>query len=116
MNAPENIPFVDLKAAYHRLRPEIDAAVAATLEGGWYILGEQVRAFEEEFAAYLSLESAVGLASGTDAILLALRACGVGPVDVVVRARTSRARRSDRTPRDVVPPSVGHRLPRPRGA
>ena len=84
MTTPENIPFVDLKAAYYRLRPEIDAAVATTLEGGWYILGEQVRAFEEEFAAYLSLESAVGLASGTDAVLLALRACGVGPGDEVV--------------------------------
>lgn len=84
MTAPENIPFVDLKAAYHRLRSEIDAAVAATLEGGWYILGEQVHAFEEEFAAYLSLGSAIGVASGTDAVLLALRACGVGPGDEVI--------------------------------
>lgn len=80
----EPIPFVDLKAAYHRLRPEIDAAVAATLEGGWYILGEQVRSFEGELAVYLSLESAVGVASGTDAVLLALRACGVGPGDEVI--------------------------------
>lgn len=80
----ENIPFVDLKAAYYRLRPEIDAAVAATLEGGWYILGEQVRAFEEEFAAWLSLGPAIGVASGTDAVLLALRACGVALGDEVI--------------------------------
>lgn len=84
MTTPENIPFVDLKAAYHRLRPEIDAAVAATLEGGWYILGEQMRAFEEEFAAWLSLGSAIGVASGTDAVLLALRACGVALGDEVI--------------------------------
>lgn len=84
MSTLENIPFVDLRAAYHRLRSEIDAAVADTLEGGWYILGEQVRAFEEEFAAYLSRESVVSVASGTDAVLLALRACGVGPGDEVI--------------------------------
>ena len=80
----ENIPFVDLKAAYFRLRAEIDAAVDTTLEGGWYILGAQVSAFEEEFAAYLGLNSAVGVASGTDAVLLALRACGIGPGDEVI--------------------------------
>lgn len=84
MTTLENIPFVDLRAAYHRLRTEIDAAVADVLEGGWYILGEQVSAFEEEFAAYLSRESVVSVASGTDAVLLALRACGVGPGDEVI--------------------------------
>lgn len=84
MDKRESIPFVDLTAAYRRLRPEIDAAVAATLESGWYILGQQVNAFEVEFAAYLGLDSAVGVASGTDAVLLALRACGVGPGDEVI--------------------------------
>ncbi len=80
----EAVPFVDLKAAYRRLQPEIDAAVAQALTGGWYILGESVRSFEAEFAAYLGLEAAVGVASGTDAVMLALRACGVGPGDEVI--------------------------------
>ena len=78
------IPLVDLKAAYHRLQAEIDAAVARVLASGWYILGPEVRAFESEFAAYLGVEHAVGVASGTDAVLLALRALGVGPGDEVI--------------------------------
>lgn len=79
-----DIPLVDLKAAYARLRPEIDAAVAQVLAGGWYILGPEVRAFEAEFAAWLGVGQAVGVASGTDAVLLALRALGVEPGDEVV--------------------------------
>ena len=78
------IPLVDLKAAYRRLQAEIDAAVARVLAGGWYILGPEVSAFESEFAAYLGVEHAVGVASGTDAVLLALRALGVGPGDEVI--------------------------------
>jgi dTDP-4-amino-4,6-dideoxygalactose transaminase len=54
------------------------------LEGGWYILGQEVTAFEEEFARYLGAAHAVGVGSGTDAIHLALRACGVGPGDAVL--------------------------------
>lgn len=80
----QTIPFVDLKAGYQRLSQEIDAAVARTLAGGWYILGAEVRAFEEAFAAYLGLPHAVGVASGTDAVMLALQACGVGPGDEVI--------------------------------
>jgi len=78
------IPLVDLKAAYHRLQGEIDAAVARVLAGGWYILGPEVAAFEAEFAAWLGVDHAVGVASGTDAVLLALRALGVGPGDEVI--------------------------------
>lgn len=84
MSDPDQIPFVDLKAAYGRLKPEIDAAVARVLAGGWYILGQEVRSFEDEFAAYLGLDDVVGVASGTDAVMLALRACGVGPGDEVI--------------------------------
>ena len=79
-----SIPLVDLKAAYRRLQAEIDAAIARVLAGGWYILGPEVSAFEAEFAAYLGVEHAVGVASGTDAVLLALRALGVGPGDEVI--------------------------------
>ena len=78
------IPLVDLKSAYARLRAEIDAATARVLAGGWYILGPEVSAFEAEFAAYLGAGHAVGVASGTDAVLLALRALGVGPGDEVI--------------------------------
>lgn len=78
------IPFVDLKAAYRRLQPEIDAAVGRVLAGGRYILGHEVEAFESEFAAFLGVDHVVGVASGTDALLLALRALGVGPGDEVI--------------------------------
>jgi dTDP-4-amino-4,6-dideoxygalactose transaminase len=79
-----HIPLVDMKAAYCRLKPEIDAAVGRVLAGGWYILGEEIRAFEAEFAAYLGVAHAVGVASGTDAVLLALCALGIGPGDEVI--------------------------------
>lgn len=79
-----SIYFVNLQAAYHAHKDEIDAAVAHVLQSGWYILGEQVRAFEQEFAAYCGAEHAVGVASGTDALLLALRALEIGPGDEVI--------------------------------
>lgn len=79
-----SIPQTDPRASYLAHREEIDAAITAVLEGGWYILGEQTRAFEREFAAYCDAHEAVGVASGTDALHLALRACGVGPGDAVI--------------------------------
>ena len=79
-----SISLVDLKAAYRRLQTEIDAATARVMSSGWYILGPEVAAFESEFAAYLGVEQAVGVASGTDAVLLALRALGIGPGDEVI--------------------------------
>ena len=78
------IPFVDLKASYLEIQSELDAAALEVLRSGWYVLGPQVRAFEEEFAAWLGLPDAAGVASGTDALLLALLACGVGPGDEVI--------------------------------
>lgn len=79
------VPFVDLRAAYHRLRHEIDAAIAEVVSGGWYILGEQTHLFEAEFAAYITSDGhAVGVASGTDALLLALKALNVGHGDEVI--------------------------------
>jgi len=66
------------------MRPEIDAAIAGVLDRGWFILGEEVRSFEEEFAAYCGTRYGVGVASGTDALHLALRAVGVGPGDEVI--------------------------------
>ena len=71
------------KAGYLARKEEIDQAVARTLASGWYILGEEVRGFEEEFAAYHGLAHAVGVASGTDGLRLALRALRVGAGNLV---------------------------------
>lgn len=78
------IPMVDLKTQYARLREEIDAAVHGVLESTAFILGPEVRAFEEEVAAYLGVAHAIGCASGTDALHLALRAAGIGEGDEVI--------------------------------
>ncbi|MCQ3979342.1 MAG: erythromycin biosynthesis sensory transduction protein eryC1 [Anaerolineae bacterium] len=78
------VPLVDLAGQYQALRPQLEAAVNRVLAGGWYILGEEVRAFEAEFAAYLGVAHGVGVASGTDAVALALRAVGVAPGDEVI--------------------------------
>ena len=78
------IPFLDMKAPYVELRAEIDVAIARVLEGGWYILGPEVDAFEVEFAAYCQAGHAIGLANGLDALHLALRAMDIGPGDEVI--------------------------------
>lgn len=78
------IPMVDLKTQYLRLKDEIDLAVADVLDSCAFILGPNVRAFEEESARYLGVAHAIGCASGTDALHLALRAAGVGPGDEVI--------------------------------
>src|SRR6266849_1561733 len=83
MIAVEPIAFADPRASYLAHQPEIDAAVQRVLNSGAYILGREGEAFEREFARYLGLPHALGVASGTDAVHLALRACGVGPSDVV---------------------------------
>jgi dTDP-4-amino-4,6-dideoxygalactose transaminase len=78
------IPLVDLRAEYELLRSELEAATSRVLASGWYILGQEVAAFEEEFAGYLGVAHAVGVASGTDAVLLACRALEIGPGDEVI--------------------------------
>jgi dTDP-4-amino-4,6-dideoxygalactose transaminase len=84
-----NIPLVDLKAQYAALTSEINAAVQGVLERGDFILGGEVSAFEKEFAAFCGAGHAVGLANGTDALHLGLRACGIGPGDEVITAPNS---------------------------
>jgi dTDP-4-amino-4,6-dideoxygalactose transaminase len=79
-----SVPQANPGAGYHALRAEIDAALAGVLSSGWYILGEQVRGFEAEFAAWLGAGAAVACGSGTDALALALRGLGVGPAMSVV--------------------------------
>jgi len=78
------VPFVDLQAEYIALKTELDAAANRVLASGWYILGQEVRAFEQEFAAYLGVAHAVGVASGTDAVLLACRSLEIGHGDEVI--------------------------------
>lgn len=80
------IPLVDLKAQYARIRPEIDAAIQRVLDHTGFILGEEVANFEQAFADYVGAKGAVGVASGTAALRLALQACGIGPGDGVITA------------------------------
>lgn len=78
------IPMVDLKTQLRDIREDIDRELAAALDETRFILGPNVQAFEEEFAAYCGCDHAVGVASGTDALHLALKAAGVGPGDEVI--------------------------------
>jgi dTDP-4-amino-4,6-dideoxygalactose transaminase len=82
-NPPVAIPQTDPRAGYLAQRTAIDAAIARVLDGGAYILGREVEAFEGAFAEYLGVAHAIGVGSGTDAIELALRACGIVPGDLV---------------------------------
>ena len=78
------IPLVDLTLQYQNIRQEVDGAVLEVLSSGAFILGSRVNSFEEAVAAYLGVKHAAGVASGTDALWLALRACGIGPGDEVI--------------------------------
>lgn len=78
------VPFLDLQAAYLELESEIKEATNRVLSSGWYILGPEVEAFEEEFANYCQAEHCVGVANGLDALILALRAMDVGHGDEVI--------------------------------
>jgi dTDP-4-amino-4,6-dideoxygalactose transaminase len=78
------IPFFDYLPEYRRVRAEIDESVRRVLESGRLILGPEVEAFEAEFAAHVGVSRAVGVASGTDALSLALLALGVEPGDEVI--------------------------------
>lgn len=78
------VPFLDLKAQHLELRSELDKAFRRVLESGWYILGEEVEAFEQEYAAYCDAKYCVGVGNGLDAIHLALLALDVGPGDEVI--------------------------------
>lgn len=84
-----NIPFLNIKAASLELRSELEAAFQRVIESGWYILGEEVEAFEEEFANYCGVKHCIGVGNGLDALQLILRACDIGPGDeVIVPANT----------------------------
>ena len=78
------IPFVDLKIQYQTLKVEIDRAASRVFEQGQFVLGDELRLFETEFAQRIGSRYAIGVASGTDALMLSLRACGVSPGDEVI--------------------------------
>jgi len=80
----QSIPAAHPLAQYLSHQAEIDAAIAAVLEGNRYILGPQTQAFEQEFAAYLGVRYASGVGSGTEALHVAIRACGLGPGDEII--------------------------------
>jgi len=78
------VPFLDLKAPYEELRAEIDAAIRRVLDRGWLLLGDEVRAFEEEFARYCDAAHCIGASNGLDALQIVLRAWDIGPGDEVI--------------------------------
>ena len=79
-----NVPFLDLGAAYREIQAELESAILASLRSGWYIGGQDVEAFEQEFAAFIETRHCVGVANGLDALHLALVAMEIGAGDEVI--------------------------------
>jgi dTDP-4-amino-4,6-dideoxygalactose transaminase len=79
-----NVPFLDLRSAYRELQVELEAAGQRVMESGWYILGEEVEAFEREFAAYCGAKHCLGVGNGLDALILILRGYDIGPENEVI--------------------------------
>ena len=78
------VPLIDLKRQYHSIKEEIDSAIQDVLEDQAFILGPQVKEFEKLFASYCNTKHAIGVSSGTDALLLALKSLGIGNGDEVI--------------------------------
>jgi len=83
------VPFLDLGAAYHELRDELESAYRRVMSSGHFILGPELEAFEKEFAAYCGVRHCIGVGNGLDALHLILRALDIGSGDeVIVPAHT----------------------------
>ena len=78
------VKFLDLKKVNERFRGEMETAVGRVLDSGWYLLGKEAEAFEEEFAAFCGVKHAIGCANGLDALKLIVKALGIGPGDEVI--------------------------------
>jgi len=84
VDSPQNIPLGNTKAQYERLIPQVMERIAEVVDSGRFILGPNVQAFEQEAAEFLGVPRTVGVANGTDALVLALNAMGIGPGDEVI--------------------------------
>jgi dTDP-4-amino-4,6-dideoxygalactose transaminase len=84
MSDPISVPLLDLKPQYQALKPELDAAVADVIASQYFILGPTVEKFEQASASYCHTEHAIGVSSGTDALIVALMAMGIGEGDEVI--------------------------------
>ena len=83
------VPFLDLKAGYLEIRTELDVAYQRVMDSGWYIMGEELAAFESEFADFCGTRYCIGVGNGLEALHLVLKAYGIGPGDeVIVPANT----------------------------
>jgi dTDP-4-amino-4,6-dideoxygalactose transaminase len=83
-NSSIRVPYLDLRAQYQSIKPEIDGAIAGVLDSGQFVLGSEVTEFEREFADYCGTSHCIALNSGTSALHLALLAAGIGPDDEVI--------------------------------
>jgi len=83
-SVPVKVPFLDLKAQYRSIKPEIDAAIQQVLDSTQFVLGDEVAAFEREFAEYGGARHGIAVNSGTSALHLAMLAAGIGPGDEVI--------------------------------
>ena len=85
----QKVPFLDMKSPYQELKEELDAAYQRVMQSGWYILGEEVEAFEHEFAEYCNVKYCIALGNGLEALHLILRAYGIGEgAEVIVPSNT----------------------------
>ena len=80
----DRVPFLDLRAPYLELRAEIDAALLGVASSGWYLMGAPLEAFEAAYARFVGVKHCVGVANGLDALVLSLRAMGIGAGDEVI--------------------------------
>jgi dTDP-4-amino-4,6-dideoxygalactose transaminase len=83
-NNPMQVPFLDLKATYLELKPELDEAFQRVMNSGYYILGDEVKQFEEEFAQYCGVKHCIGVGNGLEALHLILQAYEIGVGDEVI--------------------------------
>ena len=79
-----NIPFNDLKRAFDKRQVSYETALVDALRSGYYVLGERLREFESSFARYIGMQYGIGVNSGQDALILAVRALGIGPGDEAI--------------------------------
>ena len=84
VNSTMNVVFNDLQGPLREIREELHAALQRVLDSGWFILGQELEAFEEEFSAFCSVPHCIGVGSGTEALHLALKACDIGTDDEVI--------------------------------